>query len=49
MPPGSTSITREQMAMLVNFVLREHGLPHMTSDNTTAEVRSSPRRQSPGG
>ncbi|KAL1406065.1 Serine/threonine kinase mps1 [Vanrija albida] len=36
-PPNSTSITESQMAMLVNFVLRENGLPALGSNDRTAE------------
>ncbi|WOO83461.1 Serine/threonine-protein kinase mph1 [Vanrija pseudolonga] len=37
LPPNSTSITESQMAMLVNFVLRENGLPTLAGNDRTAE------------
>ncbi|WVQ93339.1 hypothetical protein IAU59_000407 [Kwoniella sp. CBS 9459] len=36
-PPGSTTITESQMGMMVNFLLREHGLPELTDRDSTAE------------
>ncbi|EIW65883.1 hypothetical protein TREMEDRAFT_46112 [Tremella mesenterica DSM 1558] len=37
LPAGATTITSEQMALLVNFVLRENGLPPPGPQDTTAE------------
>ncbi|WWC91347.1 uncharacterized protein L201_006290 [Kwoniella dendrophila CBS 6074] len=36
-PPGSTPITQKQMEIMVNFILREHGLPELSSEDRTAE------------
>ncbi|OCF44902.1 TTK protein kinase [Kwoniella heveanensis CBS 569] len=36
-PPGSTTITESQMGMMVNFILREHGLPPLNARDSTAE------------
>jgi serine/threonine-protein kinase TTK/MPS1 len=38
LPPGTATITQEQMAMLVNFVVRQNGLPPLPSSDTTASV-----------
>ncbi|KAL7421178.1 Serine/threonine kinase mps1 [Cryptotrichosporon argae] len=37
LPPGSTTITQAQMAMLVNFVLEENGLRRLSERDTTAQ------------
>ncbi|WWD06607.1 hypothetical protein V865_004700 [Kwoniella europaea PYCC6329] len=36
-PPGSTPITQKQMRMMVNFILRENGLPERSDTDYTAE------------
>ena len=39
LPPGATSLTETQMAMLVNFILQEHNLPKLREGDQTAVVR----------
>lgn len=44
--PEATSITKEQMAMLVNYVLRENSLPQLgPGDQTAAELFNQLRSQ----
>lgn len=43
LPPGTTSITPDQMAMLVNFVVRQNGLPALPASDTTATVSCQSR------
>ena len=38
-PPGSTTLTRQQMGLLVDYVLKYNNLPSLTPEDTTAEVR----------
>lgn len=41
LPEGSTSITRQQMAMLVKFIVEEHGKKPLPEGDTTASVSST--------
>ena len=43
MAPGTTTISSEQMAMLVNFVVRQNGLPSLPLSDTTASVSHTQR------
>ncbi|WVF65693.1 hypothetical protein IAT40_000424 [Kwoniella sp. CBS 6097] len=36
-PPGSAFITASQIGLMVNFILRENGLPELTARDSTAE------------
>ncbi|KAK4686898.1 serine/threonine-protein kinase TTK/MPS1, partial [Tremellales sp. Uapishka_1] len=48
LPLDSTSITSDQMRILVDFVIRQNKLPPLPEDDTTAAVRSRQHYQSSG-
>ncbi|WWC73222.1 uncharacterized protein I206_107188 [Kwoniella pini CBS 10737] len=43
-PPGSTTITEHQMGLLMNFILRENGLPER-SDHSAEDLFSQLQAQ----